>query len=252
MTVDGVHLFVQEQSQVFSFPSRFVYTWKPTNDSREVHSRKVAWEHEKGFSELSLLFVVRCVWDVRRWGVCLHTTRRSQHGLPEVDQGVGCRRWTARNQRNGKDMQEVRHFAETTPTTLSLTNLFVPTQTAAWLHILVLACYADLHITWKYNDVCQQQVFIEMSPAIEIIFKFDRLLFLVCFDCFDQDLLGAALKAPLTSYETIYTLPMLSIKESKGKKMLSLLPLLNTRTEIASLVCDCLISVSSVHLQVPV
>ena len=31
-----------------------------------------------------------------------------------------------------------------------------------------------------------------------------------------QELLGLPLKAPLTSYDVIYTLPMLSIKEDKG------------------------------------
>lgn len=32
-----------------------------------------------------------------------------------------------------------------------------------------------------------------------------------------QDILGVALSAPLTSYQVIYTLPMLTIKEDKGK-----------------------------------
>jgi isoleucyl-tRNA synthetase len=31
-----------------------------------------------------------------------------------------------------------------------------------------------------------------------------------------EDLMGVALKAPLTSYDVIYTLPMLTIKEDKG------------------------------------
>jgi leucyl-tRNA synthetase len=31
-----------------------------------------------------------------------------------------------------------------------------------------------------------------------------------------QDILGCALSAPLTSYKTIYALPMLTIKEDKG------------------------------------
>ena len=47
-SVSGEHLFVQEQCQLFSFPSRFVYTWKPTNDSRKLHSRKVALGAWKG------------------------------------------------------------------------------------------------------------------------------------------------------------------------------------------------------------
>ena len=32
-----------------------------------------------------------------------------------------------------------------------------------------------------------------------------------------QDIMGLPLKAPLTSYDVIYTLPMLTIKENKGK-----------------------------------
>lgn len=34
-----------------------------------------------------------------------------------------------------------------------------------------------------------------------------------------QDLLGSALSAPLTSYKTIYALPMLTIKEDKGRNL---------------------------------
>ena len=133
-------------------------------------------------------------------------------------------------------MQEVRHFGETTPTTLSLTNLFFPTQTAAWLHILVLDCYAKLHITWKYNDVCQQQVFIEMSPAIEIIFKFDRLF----FSCLLWLLWsGFAWSRTESTADIIWDHLHLADAKHKGEQRQedapSLLPLLNTRTEIASL-----------------
>lgn len=32
-----------------------------------------------------------------------------------------------------------------------------------------------------------------------------------------QDIMGLPLKAPLTSYDVIYTLPMLTIKEDKGQ-----------------------------------
>ena len=38
------------------------------------------------------------------------------------------------------------------------------------------------------------------------------------------DLLGCKLKAPLTSYECIYALPMLSIKESKGTGIVTSVP----------------------------
>lgn len=38
---------------------------------------------------------------------------------------------------------------------------------------------------------------------------------------FLQDLMGVALKAPLTSYDVIYTLPMLTIKEDKGHPLLT-------------------------------
>ena len=37
-----------------------------------------------------------------------------------------------------------------------------------------------------------------------------------CFHILQQDIMGMALKAPLTCYEKIYTLPMLTIKEDKG------------------------------------
>lgn len=42
-----------------------------------------------------------------------------------------------------------------------------------------------------------------------------------CVYCFLllQDLLGCALSAPLTSYKTIYALPMLTIKEDKGRNL---------------------------------
>ena len=33
-----------------------------------------------------------------------------------------------------------------------------------------------------------------------------------------QDIMGLPLKAPLTSYDTIYTLPMLTIKYDKGQR----------------------------------
>ena len=32
-----------------------------------------------------------------------------------------------------------------------------------------------------------------------------------------QDIMGVALKAPLTSYDVIYTLPMLTVKDDKGQ-----------------------------------
>ena len=37
-----------------------------------------------------------------------------------------------------------------------------------------------------------------------------------------QDIMGLALKAPLSVYEKIYTLPMLTIKEDKGTEFLAL------------------------------
>lgn len=36
--------------------------------------------------------------------------------------------------------------------------------------------------------------------------------------------MGAALSAPLTSYKTIYTLPMLTIKEDKGTGVVTSVP----------------------------
>lgn len=39
-----------------------------------------------------------------------------------------------------------------------------------------------------------------------------------------KDILGAALKAPMTSYETIYALPMLTIKEDKGTGVVTSVP----------------------------
>lgn len=35
-----------------------------------------------------------------------------------------------------------------------------------------------------------------------------------------QEILGASLSAPLTSYKVIYVLPMLTIKEDKGKEFI--------------------------------
>ena len=35
-----------------------------------------------------------------------------------------------------------------------------------------------------------------------------------------QDIMGLPLKAPLTSYDVIYTLPMMTIKEDKGQQLL--------------------------------
>lgn len=34
-----------------------------------------------------------------------------------------------------------------------------------------------------------------------------------------QDIMGLPLKAPLTSYDVIYTLPMLTIKDNKGQSL---------------------------------
>lgn len=41
-------------------------------------------------------------------------------------------------------------------------------------------------------------------------------LFVIMFLCPTQEILGAALSAPLTSYKVVYALPMLTIKEDKG------------------------------------
>lgn len=44
-------------------------------------------------------------------------------------------------------------------------------------------------------------------------------------DClFSQDLLGCCLKAPMTTYEKIYALPMLTIREDKGTGVVSSVP----------------------------
>lgn len=42
-------------------------------------------------------------------------------------------------------------------------------------------------------------------------------LFVTIFLCSAQEILGAALSAPLTTYRVIYALPMLTIKEDKGE-----------------------------------
>lgn len=36
-----------------------------------------------------------------------------------------------------------------------------------------------------------------------------------------QDIIGLPLKAPLTSYDTVYTLPMLTIKFDKGQRSIN-------------------------------
>lgn len=41
---------------------------------------------------------------------------------------------------------------------------------------------------------------------------------------FCQDIMGIPLKAPLTSYEKIYTMPMLTIKENKGTGVVTSVP----------------------------
>lgn len=46
----------------------------------------------------------------------------------------------------------------------------------------------------------------------------------VIMDVLGQDLLGCALSAPLTSYKTIYALPMLTIKEDKGTGVVTSVP----------------------------
>lgn len=39
-----------------------------------------------------------------------------------------------------------------------------------------------------------------------------------------QDIMGVSLKAPLTSYDVIYTLPMLTIKDDKGTGVVTSVP----------------------------
>ena len=39
-----------------------------------------------------------------------------------------------------------------------------------------------------------------------------------------QDIMGVRLKAPLTSYDVIYTLPMLTIKDDKGTGVVTSVP----------------------------
>lgn len=46
----------------------------------------------------------------------------------------------------------------------------------------------------------------------------------VILELIGEDLLGAKLKAPLTSYEVIYALPMLTIKETKGTGVVTSVP----------------------------
>lgn len=41
---------------------------------------------------------------------------------------------------------------------------------------------------------------------------------------FIQDLLGCALKAPMTTYNKIYALPMLTIKDNKGTGVVTSVP----------------------------
>ena len=44
-----------------------------------------------------------------------------------------------------------------------------------------------------------------------------------------QDIMGLPLKAPLTSYDVIYTLPMLTIKEDKGQNYVKLRAVFDVR-----------------------
>lgn len=70
----------------------------------------------------------------------------------------------------------------------------------------------------KFNVVLELtgQVKLPLINQIGIDIKFQILP--------KQDLLGVALKAPMTSYEKIYALPMLTIKEDKGTGVVTSVP----------------------------
>ena len=46
----------------------------------------------------------------------------------------------------------------------------------------------------------------------------------LCWECVLQDIMGVALSGPLTVYDKIYTLPMLTIKEGKGTGVVTSVP----------------------------
>lgn len=61
--------------------------------------------------------------------------------------------------------------------------------------------------------ICTRRAAMNMAYQLftEEFGKFDVLVELK-----GQDIIGLPLKAPLTSYDIVYTLPMLTIKEDKG------------------------------------
>ena len=85
-------------------------------------------------------------------------------------------------------------------------------QTNCWVHPDI--SYIAFETTQGEVFVCTRRSSLNMAYQ-GFTAEFGKVEYLCTFT--GQDIMGLPLKAPLTSYDVIYTLPMLTIKDSKGE-----------------------------------
>ncbi|KAJ3589814.1 hypothetical protein NHX12_010655 [Muraenolepis orangiensis] len=89
-------------------------------------------------------------------------------------------------------------------------------------------CWVRPDMKYIAFETANGDVFISTARAARNMayqgFTKDNGVVPVLLEVLGQDLLGCALSAPLTSYKTIYALPMLTIKEDKGTGVVTSVP----------------------------
>lgn len=89
-------------------------------------------------------------------------------------------------------------------------------------------CYIRPDMQYIAFETVKKEIFICTSRAAQNMsyqgFTVEDGKYEVVLELIGQDIMGIPLKAPLTSYSVIYTLPMLNIKEDKGTGVVTSVP----------------------------
>lgn len=157
-----------------------------------------------------------------------HTIYSPKDGQPCMDhdrqtgEGVGCQEYTLIKMRASEPFPEKMKPLSGKDVFLVAATLRPETmygQTNCWVHPDIK--YVAIQTATGEVFVCTRRAARNMSfqDFTAENGKVDILL-----ELSGQDIMGLPLKAPLTSYDVIYTLPMLTIKESKGTGVVTSVP----------------------------
>ena len=157
-------------------------------------------------------------------------------------EGVGPQEYTlikmkTLGSKNPKNLRSIKNFSITCTLILQLSHLLFRIKGDIYLIAATLRpetmygqtnCWLRPDMKYIAYNMNSGEIFISTErSARNLAFQgftkqngvIDKIL-----DLLGSDLIGAKLKAPLTSYESIYALPMLTIKDDKGTGVVTSVP----------------------------